>query len=233
MAELVHDCPRCGTKRITFSVTGSHRIPPEILPTPTYELFCICRQCRVSVVFTVEPHQATLAQFVNQGVHNHAGNLSGLVNITGHLSLKDMGAVAPPEHLPQNILNAFTEGARCFAVGSPNASATMFRLCVDLATENLVPNTDEGGLNSKTRRDLGLRLPWLFDNGKLPESLRELSQCIKDDGNDGAHRGTLTMADGEDLLDFAMALLDRLITEPKRLELAKERREKRRAPPAT
>jgi hypothetical protein len=44
------------------------------------------------------------------------------------------------------------------------------------------------------------------------------------------HAGTLKKEDAQDLLDFATALLERIITEPARLRLAKERREKRREP---
>jgi hypothetical protein len=56
----------------------------------------------------------------------------------------------------------------------------------------------------------------------LPEALRDLSSCVKEDGNDGAHAGTLTKEDAEDLLDFTTALLERLYTEPKQLALAAE-----------
>lgn len=167
-----------------------------------------------------------------------AGSLMPFISVDGFVSLKDMSAVSAPEHLPPGILNAFNEGATCLAVKCPNAAATMFRLCIDMATRGMLPaepaagQEDVGGLNRKVRRDLGLRLPWLFDTGMLPEGLRELSHCIKEDGNDGAHQGTLTAEDGEDLLDFATVLLDRLYSEPRRLELAKERRDKRRAPPA-
>jgi hypothetical protein len=68
----------------------------------------------------------------------------------------------------------------------------------------------------------------LFDNKILPEALHELSGCIKEDGNDGAHEGTLRKADAEDLLDFTAALLERLYTEPERLRLAQSRRDARR-----
>jgi hypothetical protein len=94
----------------------------------------------------------------------------------------------------------------------------------------MLPEGDVPGLSSKTRRDLGLRLPWLFDNGKLSTDLRDLSAAIREDGNDGAHQGTLTKEEAEDLLDFTTALMERMFTEPKRLEIAKERREKRRDP---
>jgi hypothetical protein len=86
--------------------------------------------------------------------------------------------------------------------------------------------------SKKIRRDLGLRLPWLFENGKLPEDLRDLVAAIREDGNDGAHQGTLTKVEAEDLLDFTTALLERMFTEPMRLQIAKERREKRRSPEA-
>ncbi|WP_373017600.1 DUF4145 domain-containing protein [Thiomicrorhabdus sp.] len=105
----------------------------------------------------------------------------------------------------------------------------MFRLCLDLATKELLPsdNDETTGLNNRVRRNLGLRLPWLFDNNILPESLKELSNCIKDDGNDGAHEGILTTEDAEDILDFTFILLERLYTEPKRIEFAQERQRQR------
>jgi hypothetical protein len=68
----------------------------------------------------------------------------------------------------------------------------------------------------------------LFDNGMLPLDLRELAKCVREDGNDGAHVGNLTEQDAEDLLDFTVTLLERLITEPRKLQLAETRRIKRR-----
>jgi len=70
--------------------------------------------------------------------------------------------------------------------------------------------------------------PGLFDNDLLPNDLRELSSCVKEYGNDGAHVGDLTEKDAEDLLDFTIAILERIYTAPERLRIAKERRDKRR-----
>jgi hypothetical protein len=151
------------------------------------------------------------------------------MKVEGHISLKDEITEAPPEHLPPNIEAAFQEGAACLAIGCANAAGTMFRLCVDLATKPMLPEGEVEGLNRGVRRNLGLRLPGLFDNGILPESLRDLSTCIKDDGNDGAHEGTLSNQDAADILDFTRVLLERIYTEPKRIELAKERRAARRS----
>ena len=50
----------------------------------------------------------------------------------------------------------------------------------------------------------------MFARGLLPEAIRDLSTCIQEDGNDGAHAGTLEKPDAEDLLDFTTTLLQRL-----------------------
>ncbi len=97
-----------------------------------------------------------------------------------------------------------------------------------LVTKQLLPTQDVEGLNQRIRRNLGLRLPWLFDNHILPKNLRELSVCVREDGNDDAHAGTLGKEDAEDLLDFTYILLERIYTEPERIRLAAKRRVSRR-----
>jgi hypothetical protein len=162
------------------------------------------------------------------GLAKLAGAAGHLVKVESFISLKDAAPVDPPEHLPGQILAAFKEGARCQSVGCFNAAGVMFRLCVDLATKARLPEADRDGLNARIRRSLGLRLPWLFEQGLLPAGVQELSACIKEDGNDGAHVGSLTEVDTEDLLDFTTALLEHLYTEPERLRLAQARRDSRR-----
>lgn len=231
MAELVANCPRCRTARITFDVTAVILVRFQYNWHHTYEAFGICRNCSKSTTFVLEEdtgHDTKL--FERNSPLQMKDSLNNYFRVNGFISVKDQGAAPPPEHLPQIIADVFREAATCLSVECWNAAGTMFRMCVDLATRPLLPNEDLPGLNHRVRRDLGQRLPWLFDAGKLPNDLRELSTCIREDGNDGAHQGTLTKREAEDLLDFTTALLERLFTEPRRLEIAKERREKRRAP---
>lgn len=164
----------------------------------------------------------------SKGVLGINGSANDHFALEGYISLKDFARKTPPQHLPSEIEAAFIEGATCHSVGCHNASATMFRLCIDHATRSLLPAADAAGLTQNVRRSLGLRMKWLFDNGHLPESLRDLSVCVKEDGNDGAHAGTLTKLDAEDIVDFTTVLLERLYTEPERIRLAKERRDQRR-----
>jgi hypothetical protein len=63
----------------------------------------------------------------------------------------------------------------------------------------------------------------------MADSQRLLDRCIREDGNEAAHAGTLTRAEAEDRLDFTTALLERVFTEPERIRLAEERRKQRRA----
>lgn len=229
MSELVADCPRCGATRITFDLVSETIVGFKHNWQQWYEAFCVCRHCGRSTTFVLAEKGTDESAVISQnGLSKIKGSVNNLVRIETFVSLKDKAGVAPPEHLPRNIRDVFAEASTCFAVGCYNAAGTMFRLCVDLATKSFLPEKDENGLNSKIRRNLGLRLPWLFDHSLLPEALRELSTCVKEDGNDGAHAGTLEEADAEDLLDFTTALLERIYTEPERLRLAKERREKRR-----
>ena len=229
MSELVSDCPRCGSNRITFDLASQTAIDTRHNWQQWYEAFCICRHCGRSTVFVLAEKGIHEAEFIRKtGLAKISGAVGDLVRIEGFISLKDRMAMAPPEYLPEDILAIFSEGATCLAVGCFNAAGTMFRLCVDLAANSMLPEADGDGLNSKIRRSLGLRLSWLFDHNLLPEALRELSSCIKDDGNDGAHEGSLNQGDANDLLDFTVVMLERLYTEQERLRLAKERREKRR-----
>jgi hypothetical protein len=229
MAELVANCPRCHAKKITFEVLTTNVTAVQYSWQQWYEAFCICRHCRKATIFVLSESVDGNYQLVHEkGLLNLKGAVNPYVNVQGFISLKDMAAVEPPEHIPESVEKIFREGATCFAVGCNNAAGTMFRLCIDIVTRGMLPEGDADGLNTRVRRDLGLRLPWLFDHAILPESLRELSACVREDGNDGAHAGTLSPEDAEDLLDFTTVLLERIYTEPERLKLAKARRDKRR-----
>ncbi len=228
LAELVADCPRCGALKTSFDVLAGIPTERTFNRKQHYEVFAVCRHCLLATIFMVSDSASGKDTIDPRGLAEVPGSLSRLVHVDGYVSLKDAAPLAPPEHLPEHIHSAFLEGTTCLAVRCFNASGTMFRLCADLATKALLPDTDIDGLNSQIRRSLGLRMRWLFDTGRLPQALGELSHALREDGNDGAHAGTLTEHDAADLLDFTVALLTRLYTEPERLKAAKARRDARR-----
>jgi hypothetical protein len=227
---IVYDCPRCGAKDMTFDVLQTIKSYISHDWQRHFEAFSICRNCQSSttIVIGVRDYDER-AHFETNPPTTIKGSLNPRFNIAGHVSLKDTGAILPPDHVPQIVANAFNEAAVAVVTKSPNAAGAMFRLAIDLTTRPMLPAEEREGLNQKVRRDLGLRLAWLFKNGFLPRELEELSRCVREDGNDGAHAGTLTMEDALDLQDFTVALLERIFTEPERIRLAGERRAQRRA----
>ena len=229
MSELVADCPRCRSKKITFDLLCYILTGIEYAWQHYCEAFCICRACNHSTVFILSQNDPKHKDHFTKELIKLPIAVNQVATVEGHISLKNMASEHPPEHLPKNIEAAFREGASCLSIACYNAAATMFRLCIDLATKAMLPTDNEEGLNESIRRSLGLRLAWMFDHHLLPEALRDLSSCIKDDGNDGAHEGSLGENDARDILEFTYVLLERIYTEPKRLELAKERRTARRS----
>ena len=232
MAELVANCPRCGSAKMTFDLTQTHLLGMEYGWQHICEAFSVCRNCNRSTVFVLEQSEIEANQIIEKkGLLALPGSLNRYFRVKRYIGLRDTSKVSPPEHVPRDIEAAFREGATCLVTECPNAAATMFRLCLDLATRPLLPEQNINGLNATVRRNLGLRLAWLLDNNLLPGALRELSVAVKDDGNDGAHAGTLSMEDAEDIADFTVVLLERMFTEPKRIQLAEERRKQRRVGP--
>ena len=231
MSELVANCPRCGATKITFDLRSSHSIGLKYNWQSWQDAFCVCRHCHQTTVFILSQIDITTRDYIRErGLTGIEASVNNYFKVEGFVSLKDFSQKKPPEHVPPNIKAAFEEGSTCMAVNCFNAGATMFRLCIDHSTKSLLPEQDTAGLNRQIRRSLGHRLKWLLDNKLLPEALRELSTCIKEDGNDGAHEGTLNKQDADDILDFTCVLLERLYTEPERLRLAQQRREARRKP---
>lgn len=157
------------------------------------------------------------------------GSVSGLFELDRPVTLRDNDPAAPPDMVPDNVASVFREGAASYAGACYNAAGAMFRLCLDMVTKSLLPADDTPpNPNSRQRKVLYDRLAWLFETGRIPQDLREIADCVRDDGNDGAHDGTLTKEDSEDLLDFTVALLERVYTEPGRLAEAARRRIARR-----
>lgn len=230
MSELVHDCPRCGAKLITFDVINAANAKNLNSLLVQAEVFCNCRRCKQAVIFVCRSKfPIAISNFYSLIDADGSSAINGALDVDGFVSIREMtGGISVPEHVPQDIAKIFEEGAICASVGCFNAAGTMFRLCVDKATEKLLPDDSEHGLNAKIRRSLGLRLEWLFENRRLDPGIQELSHCIKEDGNDGAHQGTLYKVDVEDIQDFTVILLDKMFTQPERLRLASIRRNERR-----
>src|SRR5262249_52897934 len=155
MPQLVADCLKgwnLGPVVNDWDLAGDR--PPE--------MYSICRHCNRGAIFTILFNNVdSMRDFMSSGVNSDA-SLNRYASVCGFVSIADVKTFSPPDFIVGEMKNIFCEGATCFSVQCFNAAATMFRLCVDLATRPLLPPpeaTDTPQPNSKQRRDLGLRLP--------------------------------------------------------------------------
>ncbi len=127
MSELIADCPRCGSRRITFDLTQQNLLYSKHGWQYWYEAFCICRNCKHSTTFVLAQDVNPDHKIVHQnGLLKLGDAVNRYMRIEGHVSLKDAVAAHPPKHLPPEIEAVFREGATCLAVGCYNAAGTMF-----------------------------------------------------------------------------------------------------------
>jgi hypothetical protein len=227
MLSLHEDCPRCSVKKITFDVVATRVLGSGGASRMQYEVMAACRSCSKSTLFIVENRYANSDPL--NGLYGYDDTvINDSYDIVSFVNIANLAVVPPPDHVPQDVAEVFREGATCHNVRCYNAAGAMFRLVLDLATKNLLPAPSlAGGPSSAQRKKLFDRLEWLFDQQLLPGSLRGLADCVRQDGNDAAHDGSLAKADSEDLLDFSLVLLERVYTEPARVTLAQERRQQR------
>ena len=138
MSILVANCPRCGSNRITFDVTAQVYHATEYGWKDWYEVFSTCRNCRRPTIFLVALTEMQMRDTFksDNALVKLQGSLNSQFEVDRPITLRDNVTINPPDHLPDDILNAFGEGAACLSIGCYNAAAAMFRLCLDLATRN-------------------------------------------------------------------------------------------------
>lgn len=230
MAIHVADCPRCKARNITFDVLSASIWQEEYFQgREVYLIECSlrCRNCHGTSVIQCSTYESNIAQSLDDLIAL-TQRIDQYLSVSRFLNLTDVSAEPPPEHLPSNIKAIVVEGSKCFSVGCYNAAGAMFRLCLDLASKTLLPPDGSDGITPRQRKYLADRMDWLFDNKHWPESLRDLATCIRQDGNDGAHDGDLGADEAEDLQEFTFLILEKIYTEPARIRLSQERRQRRK-----
>ncbi len=232
MPTICTNCPRCDAKNSTFDVNGYNdfgfsQLQGEIR---RYEIFSACRECKRATTFFIKQHKGAAKHMFNKAddVMKIQDSLNRYFEILRFVSLRDNITHRPPEFIPDNIRAVFEEGAACLSIECWNATGAMFRTCLDLASKDKIPQEDIKGLTKHHRENMGARIGWLFDNGILPENLRELADCVRHDGNDGAHDATLTENEAIDLLEFTTQILEHFYTQPEKAKESKRRRDERR-----
>ncbi|WP_238941158.1 DUF4145 domain-containing protein [Sphingomonas beigongshangi] len=233
---MVSDCPRCASSYITFDVYADVFVGTSHGWVTNHEVIGTCRRCHRPSIFRCQLRaiEDTDKYRRDNSLRSYDGTLNDKLTIKGVVTQRDVASAQAPAYTPETIQQVFAEGTASVAGGCYNAAGAMFRLCLDIVTKGLLPtNADDATKqpNRQQREKLAYRLEWLFQENMLPLDLKELARCVREDGNDGAHDGTLDEVDAGDLQDFTNALLERIYTEPGKILAAQARREARRKPP--
>ena len=222
---LIHDCPRCGTKQITFDILAASNVGTKN-GFPAYEAFCCCRSCNGSSIFLVTIRNDAL--YGIEHVLKHKSSLNNVLNDTELVKIFP-GISAIPKDIPLEISIPFCEALICQAIQAHNAAGCMFRTTVDLVTKKMLEDLQGKNPPKNAKDNLAQRIKLLYDEGLLTHSLKELSTSIRLDGNDAAHEANLEKDDVEAMNDFTTLLLEEIYTNPKKIELAAKRRKERGA----
>ena len=220
---LIRDCPRCGTKQITFDVLAAGDAERKN-GFAAYEAFCRCRSCSKTSIFlvTIRKNQS----FRMNDVLKNNYSLNNILKDTEVVTIYPR-AFAIPAHIPPEINKPFHEALICQAIQAYNAAGCMLRTTVDLVTKKMLEDLQGRNPPKNTKDNLARRIEWLFDEKQLTQSLKELSTNIRLDGNDAAHEANLKKDDVAAMNDFTTLLLEEIYTNPKKIELAEDRRKKR------
>lgn len=246
---LVYDCNFCGTQKIRFDVLHTIRRHIPMFGTSDqliWQAFSQCSNCKNSLIFTLAPDVLAIRKDVNfpyEGFIESQNDLCVIesTNINDHFKINRV-LITPstkqficPLHVPQHIKNIFDEATKCLSMDCFIASGSMFRLCLDLITKDLLEkwleeNTESPVQPNKNQKNrLADRIDFLISENKISKGLKELAHCIRDDGNDSVHDGTTGEDEALDCLDFTETLLKEVYTFPAQINEAEKRKHERRA----
>ncbi len=230
------NCPRCHTQNMTFDVNGYNDLGVGEFYSGQgtlreYEIFAVCKKCKGATTFCViEPREIAQGRFIKpENVMKITDSLNRYFRVFDFVRSHGNPPQSPPDSIPDTIKAVFQEGAACFSIGCWNATGAMFRTCLDLASKDKIQGVNETDITKHQRENMAARIEWLFEKKRLPENLKDLADCIRQDGNDGAHDGTLGKDEADDLLVFTVQILEHFYTQPAKAEQAKIRRAERRA----
>lgn len=102
MALIVADCPRCGSKSMTFDVEAQVFRDRRRGWQNLYEIFCVCRACHRPTTFIVglTSYGARDGFSGRNALVSFDAGLNQFFEVERFVSLRDNASTKPPEHLP-------------------------------------------------------------------------------------------------------------------------------------
>ena len=191
MDSFTADCPRCGIRRVAFTIKDEWVIGSESaagapmgVAYQVCDTFAICGHCKRGVVATFK-----------------ANSLDGI----------SPSPPRPPKHTPTNVARFF-EQAMDNLPNNWDAAGGMFRKALDTGLKSKFP---------KMKGDLCARIKEAAAKQKLTPELAKWSHQIRLGGNDAMHEEEpFSEKDAQRLADFTKLVLLYLFTLPGMLDRA-------------
>ena len=137
--------------------------------------------------------------------------MNDFIEIERVVNIVPINSSSIPKHLPEKIESPFREALACQSIQVWNAAGSMLRTTVDLATKEQLQKLQNKKPPKDLEKYLAKRIDWLFVIGHISERLKDLSTCIRKDGNDATHEANLGKEDVDDLCNFTTLLLEETV----------------------
>ncbi|MGV1834682.1 DUF4145 domain-containing protein [Rhizobium rhizogenes] len=209
MGFIVRDCIRCPTKQVQMIAQGwveTDNINAEI--------FFVCQACGQGSIYWGQPDRDPVT--FNGNIEKDRGRSFG-----GQPILAFPSDIHLSEHIPERVRDLFQQAHRSRKTGLNDASGSMFRKTIDVATKGIF--STDARLAEKIPADAPrARIKALAQFGIIDNEIFELADVALVDGNDAAHDADpYTAEEAEALEDLTFDLLERIFVRPARVAAVK------------
>ena len=173
MAVLIHDCPYCGARDMTF--TARHAVQDQ-RAKGFWSVLLSCQACQRCVV----AHCSDMS--TGRNPCDHQTDLASRDSLGYSVAVADIqprAAVSEiPDHLPPAVAKAFKEG--CDILGKSHSGAcAQFRKALELGLKDKSPEIDAWKLERRIEK--------MANEGLLTEALKDWAHKLRLDGNGAVH----------------------------------------------
>lgn len=196
-------CPKCRTERVQHQEVSRYSFEARLNPTRgqtpggLHNIYLRCNGCS---------YPRAILVLSRKGLSKLTGEISLFEEIEILADYPERVQTTAPEHTPDRVANLFLQASKSLESGHPDASGSMSRKSLDVATKDLGAPRDVW---------LKARITWLYQQHRLTEQLKDWAEIIKDDGNSAVHdEAPFTIAEAKELLDFTELFLTYVYTLP-------------------
>lgn len=230
MAQLIFNCPFCGTQNSAFDVAwwrGPLRKDEGNITEYCLDVFAICRECDSPVCFKLyqpdndQVHWSEYFNRIRYSLDHSDGSLSKN-DYSLEVVVPPSGEINVPEFLPKNVDESFRKAKELERQDKfLEEAATNYRKTLERAIKATYPQVYE----TKGDRKISLynAIKCLVKDGKIPDSMGKLAQGIRLIGNAATHSSgeddasAITREEVDDIASFTEAFLTYLISLPEKL----------------